>query len=81
MNSPRADWSKVGRGRRTGGKNLLRLTPDGAAFEEALFDALRDKLSAAYAAAGQHNVTGFWQVLEGLIPESDRDMVAGLRKD
>ena len=62
-------------------QKLLRLTPDGAKFEAELFDALREKLAAAYAAAGQHNVTGFWQVLEGLIPESDRDMVAALRKD
>lgn len=62
-------------------QKLLRLTPDGVAFEADLFDALREKLAAAYAAAGQHNVTGFWQVLEGLIPESDRDMVAALRKD
>ena len=62
-------------------QKLLRLTPDGAAFEAELFDALREKLAAAYAAAGQHNVTGFWHVLEGLIPEEDRDMVAALRKD
>ena len=68
-------------GRHDRRQKLLRLTDKGAAFEEALFDALRDKLAAAYAAAGQHNVTGFWQVLEGLIPEADRDMVAALRKD
>ena len=68
-------------GRQDRRQKLLRLTDSGAAFEADLFDALRDRLSAAYAAAGQHNVTGFWQVLEGLIPEEDRDMVAGLRKD
>ena len=62
-------------------QKLLRLTAQGAAFEAELFDALREKLAAAYAAAGQHNVTGFWRVLEGLIPESDREMVAALRKD
>jgi DNA-binding MarR family transcriptional regulator len=68
-------------GRQDRRQKLLRLTAKGAAFEAELFDALRDRLSAAYAAAGQHNVTGFWQVLEGLIPEEDRDMVAGLRND
>jgi DNA-binding MarR family transcriptional regulator len=49
-------------------QKLLRLTEAGAAFEAQLFDALRAGLSAAYAAAGQESVTGFWRVLEGLIP-------------
>jgi len=42
---------------------------------------LREKLSAAYVSAGQESVTGFWHVLEGLIPESDRKMVFDLRGD
>ena len=62
-------------------QKLLRLTAEGKAFEAQLFDALRSNLSAAYAAAGQESVTGFWRVLEGLIPPADRAMVAALQKD
>ncbi len=62
-------------------QKLLRLTAEGKAFEGQLFDALRSNLSAAYAAAGQESVTGFWRVLEGLIPPTDRVMVAALQKD
>lgn len=60
-------------------QKLLRLTEAGAAFEAQLFDALRAGLSAAYAAAGQESVTGFWRVLEGLIPEDERQMVMALQ--
>ena len=62
-----------------GGEKLLRLSPEGAALEAELFRALREKMGAAYAQAGQGSVTGFWRVLEGLIPEEDRSMVFGLR--
>jgi len=62
-------------------QKLLRLTPEGAEFEAQLFDALRNNLAAAYGAAGQESVTGFWRVLEGLIPPADRAMVAALQKD
>jgi DNA-binding MarR family transcriptional regulator len=62
-------------------QKLLRLTPQGAEFEAQLFDALRNNLAAAYGAAGQESVTGFWRVLEGLIPPADRQMVAALQKD
>ena len=62
-------------------QKLLRLTKQGKLFEAQLFDALRSSLATAYAAAGQESVTGFWRVLEGLIPIDDRDMVAGLQKD
>ena len=61
-------------------QRLLRLTPAGAALEAHLFDSLREKLSAAYAQAGQGSVAGFWQVLEGLIPESERSRVADLQR-
>ncbi len=61
-------------------QKLLRLTRAGSALETALFNALREKLSAAYTAAGQESVTGFWRVLQGLIPEEDRAMVAALRE-
>ena len=57
-------------------KKLLRLTSEGETFERELFEALREKLASAYSAAGQESVTGFWEVLEGLIPPEDRDMVA-----
>ncbi len=62
-------------------QKLLRLTREGVAFEAQLFDSLRTNLAAAYAAAGQDSVTGFWRVLEGLIPPEDRDMVIALQKD
>ncbi len=60
-------------------QKLLRLTAAGEALEAALFQALRERMSAAYAQAGQGSVTGFWRVLEGLIPIEDRSMVAALR--
>lgn len=60
-------------------QKLLRLTPEGAAFETDLFDALRTGMASAYAAAGQESVTGFWRVLEGLIPDDDRPMVQRLQ--
>lgn len=62
-------------------QKLLRLTPDGIQFEAQLFDALRNRLASAYAAAGQESVTGFWRVLEGLIPDEDKAMVIALQKD
>jgi DNA-binding MarR family transcriptional regulator len=62
-------------------QKLLRLTVDGSAFEAQLFESLRTSLASAYAAAGQESVTGFWRVLEGLIPPEDREMVAALQKD
>lgn len=61
-------------------QRLLRLTPAGAALEAELFEALRGKLSGAYAEAGQGSVAGFWTVLEGLIPEEERRRVAGLQR-
>ncbi|MEE9432933.1 MAG: MarR family transcriptional regulator [Sphingorhabdus sp.] len=60
-------------------QKLLRLTDAGGRLEAELFDALRGKLSAAYGAAGQESVTGFWRVLEGLIPEDEKPMVAMLQ--
>ncbi len=62
-------------------QKLLRLTPEGIAFEGQLFDSLRSGLASAYAAAGQDSVTGFWRVLEGLIPPEDKAMVVALQKD
>lgn len=66
-------------GERDRRQRLLRLTADGAALENELFEALRERLSAAYASAGQAAVGGFWAVLEGLIPAEERPRVEGLR--
>ena len=60
-------------------QKLLRLTEAGALFEAQLFDSLRNSLASAYSAAGQDSVTGFWRVLEGLIPESELAMVLDLQ--
>lgn len=64
-------------GERDRRQRLLRLTPAGAALEAELFDALREKMSTAYSSAGQGAVGGFWAVLEGLMPESERKSVSG----
>jgi DNA-binding MarR family transcriptional regulator len=60
-------------------QKLLRLTEAGSAYEAQLFDVLRSGLSSAYASAGQESVTGFWRVLEGLIPDTERGMVVKLQ--
>ena len=60
-------------------QRLLRLTAEGTEFENELFEALRERLSAAYASAGQGAVGGFWAVLEGLIPAEERPRVERLR--
>jgi DNA-binding MarR family transcriptional regulator len=67
-------------GREDRRQKLLRLTPAGVALEAKLFDGLREKLSGAYAQAGQSAVTGFWHVLEGLIPASERGRVMALQR-
>jgi len=66
-------------GERDRRQRLLRLSAEGTKLEGQLFDALRERLSAAYASAGQAAVGGFWAVLEGLIPESERPRVESLR--
>ena len=65
-------------GERDRRQRLLRLTAEGTALESQLFEALRDKLAAAYSSAGQGAVGGFWAVLEGLIPEAERKRVSAL---
>ncbi|MFL9841681.1 MarR family transcriptional regulator [Sphingomonas sp. ST-64] len=67
-------------GREDRRQRLLRLTPEGARLEGELFDALRDKMAAAYSSAGQGAVGGFWAVLEGLVPEAERKRISDLGK-
>jgi DNA-binding MarR family transcriptional regulator len=69
--------ARVGRDDRR--QRLLRLTPAGKALETALFETLRERLSAAYVEAGPAAVAGFWQVLEGLVPMVERTRIAKLR--
>ncbi|WP_093329984.1 MarR family transcriptional regulator [Sphingomonas rubra] len=66
-------------GERDRRQRLLRLTPMGAALESDLFDAAREKMSAAYSRAGPEAVAGYWKVLEGLIPEDEMPQVERLR--
>ncbi len=66
-------------GERDRRQRLLTLTGAGAAMESELFDDIRERMSAAYVAAGQNAVAGFWAVLEGLIPAEARGQVISLR--
>ncbi|MBS3961337.1 MAG: MarR family transcriptional regulator [Sandarakinorhabdus sp.] len=59
-------------------QRLLMLTDAGMAMEARLFEVLRERMSGAYAAAGQQAVSGFWAVLAGLIPPTDRAMIEEL---
>lgn len=59
-------------------QRLLRLTEDGAALEAELFEALRAILSRAYSEAGIGAVSGFWTVLEQIVPDGERKRVARL---
>ena len=61
-------------------QRLLRLTPEGKALEAQLFESMRTRLAAAYAAAGQQAVTGFWTVLEGLIPADELRRIEALQR-
>lgn len=67
-------------GERDRRQRLLRLTEQGTALEVQLFEALRERLSAAYSRAGMNAVTGFWAVLEGLIPSEEMPRVEALRR-
>lgn len=67
-------------GREDRRQRLLRVTEAGAALEASLFEGLRERLSAAYAQAGQNAVTGFWAVLEGLVPADEKNQMPHTRK-
>jgi DNA-binding MarR family transcriptional regulator len=62
-------------------QRLLRLTEAGATLEAELFQALRERMSAAYSAAGGQAVAGFWQVLGELVPPADRGLVDALARE
>lgn len=66
-------------GERDRRQRLLRLSPEGRKLEAELFEQMRARLAEAYKSAGQGAVSGFWSVLEGLIPESERGPVLALR--
>nr|WP_208408663.1 MarR family transcriptional regulator [Sphingomonas vulcanisoli] len=59
-------------------QRLLYLTASGAKLENELFELMRERLSEAYGQAGQEAVTGFWRVLELLMPPAERALVADL---
>lgn len=67
-------------GREDRRQRLMRVTDAGAALEASLFEALRERLSTAYAQAGQSAVTGFWAVLEGLVPPEEKPRMPHARK-
>lgn len=48
-------------------QRLLSLTPEGAALERKLFDAQRERLTAAFREAGGPAVEGFRRVLRGMM--------------
>jgi DNA-binding MarR family transcriptional regulator len=50
----------------------IRLTPDGDSLERELFNALKERMQAAYVAAGASAVAGFWQVMHGLLEPEER---------
>lgn len=61
-------------------QRLLRLSPEGVELERELFEQLRARVADAYSRAGQEAVTGFWAVLEGLIPAEERSRISRLQK-
>ncbi len=69
----------VRQGERDRRQRLLRLSDAGRKLEIELFEQVRIRLADAYRSAGQGAVGGFWAVLEGLIPESERARIFALR--
>lgn len=57
-----------------------RATAAGAALEAKLSATLQQAMATAYAGAGQDAVTGFWRVLEGLIPVAAHAHMANLAR-
>jgi DNA-binding MarR family transcriptional regulator len=50
----------------------IKLLPAGEALERELFNALKDRMQAAYVEAGPQAVAGFWQVMHGLLEPEER---------
>ena len=58
----------------------LYLTEEGEALERALSEAQRNRMRAAYRAAGPEAVAGFRQVLEAMMDPEQRQQYAALRE-
>ena len=69
--------SKVGRQDKR--ERHLYLTEEGAALEQRLSDAQRDRMRAAYRAAGPTAVAGFRQVLEAMMDDDMRRQFDAMR--
>lgn len=66
-------------GERDRRQRLLTLSAAGKTLETSLFEKGRERMSRAYSRAGQDAVSGFWAVLEGLVPEDELPQVEQLR--
>ncbi len=74
------DLVSVSPGLRDRRQRLVQPTANGAQLAMRIDAALSARLSEAYAASGQQSVTGFWMVLEGLIPVAVRAHHADLTR-
>ena len=66
-------------GRQDKRERHLHLTDEGSALEQRLSDAQRDRMRAAYRAAGPAAVAGFRQVLEAMMDEDMRRQFDAMR--
>ncbi|MCF2906113.1 MarR family transcriptional regulator [Octadecabacter sp. CECT 8868] len=66
-------------GKRDKRERHLHLTEAGEALERQLSDAQRDRMRAAYRAAGPEAVTGFRQVLEAMMDDEMRKRYDALK--
>tara|TARA_B110000503_G_C7004124_1_gene352803 strand:+ start:35 stop:523 length:489 start_codon:yes stop_codon:yes gene_type:complete len=66
-------------GRRDKRERHLHLTDEGSSLEQRLSDAQRDRMRAAYRAAGPAAVVGFRQVLEAMMDEDMRRQFDAMR--
>ncbi|HAM48211.1 MAG TPA: MarR family transcriptional regulator [Alphaproteobacteria bacterium] len=62
-------------GKRDRRKRLLYLTPKGRQFERQLAMPQRERFRAAFAAAGDDAVAGYFKVIEHLINAQDRQII------
>lgn len=61
-------------------QRLLKLSVSGRELERRLFEAVAERLRSAYGNAGQEAVSGYWQVLDQLLPLEARGMRAELER-